>query len=215
MANIPNALERFISRYITDNQLDPTGVDTDDVKAKTVEATETVTDPSGVDHTSQLADDGDAQPPEGHGNSAHSTNFAPDGHGNASHSASFTTTGENIENFSTSGGSGTVPTSDGSGNVSMDSVSPDLSLSFNEVTDNRSGNTQYTNNTGNVLVVVLTIQSQGEGEDLYVGGVQVTDGDNADSYGLIATAFVPDGSTYKYDASLEFGDMWTEYELVA
>lgn len=51
------------------------GTDTDrvDVFGEDVDASASITDAAGVEHTSELADDGDPQPPEDHDNAAHST----------------------------------------------------------------------------------------------------------------------------------------------
>ena len=42
---------------------------------ESVSAEKSLTDPSGTQHTGQLADDGDSQPPESHDNTAHASNY--------------------------------------------------------------------------------------------------------------------------------------------
>jgi hypothetical protein len=67
-----------------------------------------LTDPSGTKHTGEIADDGDTQPPEAHGNAAHSE--------------AYTTTDENVENFATAGSGGEVPIAQPDGTLSMGAV---------------------------------------------------------------------------------------------
>lgn len=66
-----------------------------------LETTSSYTDPAGVEHTGQLADDGDEQPPESHDNSAHTETYAADGdeqppetHDNTAHSVTFAEDGD-------------------------------------------------------------------------------------------------------------------------
>lgn len=67
-----------------------------------------------------------------HGNSAHSETFAVDGdtqppenHGDGAHTESYAKSGDNVEEFSTTGSSGTVPTSQGDGTLAMETVGVD------------------------------------------------------------------------------------------
>lgn len=53
---------------------------------ETLEVVDSFTDPAGVTHTSELAEQGDPQPPETHDNGKHSTNYAAQGHSH-SHTA--------------------------------------------------------------------------------------------------------------------------------
>ena len=61
--------------------LEPDSVTTGSVDADSATIDTSLTDAAGVSHTGELADDGDAQPPESHGNGAHSETFVSDGDG--------------------------------------------------------------------------------------------------------------------------------------
>lgn len=52
----------------------------------------------------------------------HTTDQPPETHDNTDHTETYTTTAEDVENFSTSGASGTVPTSQGDGTISMEGI---------------------------------------------------------------------------------------------
>ena len=70
--------------WISRGPVDLSGNDVTGVGSLTTDSVETVdelTDPSGTQHTGQLADDGDPQPPANHDNTAHSLTFVSDGDG--------------------------------------------------------------------------------------------------------------------------------------
>jgi len=68
------------------------------IELSNISASSSITDPAGVEHTGELADDGDTQPPQLHGSEAHDEDFAIDGspqppedHGNNSHIEDYAT----------------------------------------------------------------------------------------------------------------------------
>jgi hypothetical protein len=67
----------------------------DNIDIDSINTTSQLTDPSGTAHSGELADDGDTQPPESHGNSAHVNDFLIDGVASAANAT--------IERFTSSG----------------------------------------------------------------------------------------------------------------
>jgi hypothetical protein len=183
------------TRANDDAQITARTLSANSATADDVTANDSLTDPASVSHGGELADDGDTQPPETHDNAAHSS--------------SYTTTNENVENFQTGGGSGTVPTSQGDGTLAMEL--PALSVTTTDEEANRALNTQYTNNTGGPLYVHII--TEGSGGNLHIDGTSTY---SAFEGNLFYGAFVPDGSTYEL---VKVGGVsiqnWVESELSA
>jgi len=71
------------------------------------------------------------------------TEKAGTNHDNNQHSETYTTTGENVENFSTSGSADTVPTSQGNGTLQMETVSTGVESTRMELASNTSTGTVF------------------------------------------------------------------------
>ena len=71
------------------------------LEADSLKATSEIVDGSGTSHTGQLADDGDTQPPENHGESSHDGSVPVDGTGTGYEIQKNGTDGTGIINFKT------------------------------------------------------------------------------------------------------------------
>jgi len=92
------------------------------------------------------------------------------------------------------------------------SVFNDLSLgwgqSYSDVTSSRSIGTNYTNNTGKPILVLVTKEGGGGGGDFFVDGVIVGVVNNDAGVSQTTSVIVPNGSTYRFSGTTL--DRWVE-----
>lgn len=104
-------------------------------------------------------------------------------------------------------------TFDGSGNISISTTGLGVSQTWQNLTESRSSNTNYTNSTGKPIQISISVNDSGSanvGVSITINSIIVLQTSDISSHGNTYSAIVPAGATYNVNAKNNPIAVWAE-----